>query len=48
MRESIRGFFDAIAGNSQPKANVEASRRVHQAALACAQATNPGHLTPDP
>ena len=36
MRESIHGFFDAITASRPPIADVAVSRRVHQAALACA------------
>ena len=43
MRESIRDFFNAIADDRQPKANATASRRVHQAAAACAQAEAKAH-----
>ena len=38
MRESIGAFFDAVAGNGRAKADVAVSRRIHQAAFACAHA----------
>jgi len=37
MRESIGAFLEAVAGQRPVEANTDVVRRVHQAALACAE-----------
>lgn len=37
MRESIADFVECVRSGSEPRANLEVSRRVHAAALACAR-----------
>jgi len=37
MRESIASFLATVRGDADPQANLAISRRVHQAALACAE-----------
>lgn len=46
MRESIHGFLAAVRGAADPQANLSASRRVHQTALACAESERTGATCP--
>lgn len=42
MRESIADFVHCVRTGSEPRANLDVSRRVHAAALACARAAESG------
>ncbi len=42
MRESVEDFLDCVRTGAEPRANLEVSRRVHAAALACARSAESG------
>ncbi len=44
MRESIGDFLGCIRSGGEPRANLDASRRVHEAALACMRADETGEM----
>ena len=46
MRECLIDFIDAVRANRPPRADVEVSRRVHAAMLACARAEEENALVP--
>jgi predicted dehydrogenase len=48
MRESITDFIGSVRSGSQPRANLDVSRRVHAAAVACARSVETGETVEPP